>query len=37
LDDATVLAFLFRTLSAEIAAYQVWEKEEEDAYIKPAP
>jgi uncharacterized membrane protein YkvA (DUF1232 family) len=37
LDDATVLAFLFRTLSTEIAAFQAWEKTEEDSYIKPAP
>ncbi|WNB91445.1 YkvA family protein [Bacillus sp. NEB1478] len=37
LDDATVLAFLFKTLSGEIAAYQTWEKTEEDSYIKPAP
>ncbi|MDR7071148.1 YkvA family protein [Fictibacillus barbaricus] len=37
LDDATVLAFLFKTLSSEIAAFQTWEKTEEDSYIKPAP
>jgi uncharacterized membrane protein YkvA (DUF1232 family) len=37
-DDATVLAFLFKTLSGEITAFQTWEeKEEEDSYIKPAP
>jgi uncharacterized membrane protein YkvA (DUF1232 family) len=39
LDDATVLAFIFSTLSTEIAAFQTWEeeKEEEDKYIKPTP
>ncbi|MFG6496713.1 YkvA family protein [Fictibacillus sp. UD] len=39
LDDATVLAFIFKTLSSEIDAFQTWEeeKEEEDTYVKPAP
>ncbi|MQR97515.1 DUF1232 domain-containing protein [Fictibacillus phosphorivorans] len=39
LDDATVLAFIFSTLSTEISAFQTWEeeKEEEDKYIKPTP
>lgn len=38
LDDATVLAFIFSTLSTEIAAFQTWEEEkEEDKYIKPTP
>ncbi|MGM0805900.1 MAG: YkvA family protein [Bacillota bacterium] len=39
LDDATVLAFIFSTLSTEIEAFQTWEeeKEEEDKYIKPTP
>ncbi|MBY6037974.1 DUF1232 domain-containing protein [Fictibacillus nanhaiensis] len=35
LDDATVLAFLFKTLSSEISSFQSWEKE--DSYVKPAP
>ncbi|MET3729772.1 uncharacterized membrane protein YkvA (DUF1232 family) [Fictibacillus halophilus] len=39
LDDATVLAFIFSTLSSEISAFQAWEeeKEEEDKYVKPTP
>lgn len=38
LDDATVLAFIFKTLSSEIDAFQSWEEEkEEDTYVKPAP
>jgi uncharacterized membrane protein YkvA (DUF1232 family) len=39
LDDATVLAFIFSTLSTEISAFQTWEeeKEEEDKYVKPTP
>ncbi|WP_171005528.1 YkvA family protein [Bacillus sp. E(2018)] len=39
LDDATVLAFIFSTLSTEISAFQTWEEEkvEEDKYIKPTP
>lgn len=40
LDDATVLAFLFKTLSGEISAFQTWEETEqieEETYVKPAP
>lgn len=38
LDDATVLAFIFKTLSSEIDAFQSWEEEkDEDTYVKPAP